>query len=181
MRIQIVSLIAPLVLAAVPAAATYYSTPQLSKVTAVQVEVRTEIHNGCLHNSFWPKREAEIILRRAGIKLAKISDPKKYFLSIKITGHALPDTGLCIASVVQSLIRPEELQDGTLGMVQAFKHSAVLSGSKENLHTYLHEWVSAYITELTVEILKAWEWKVEVEEGRRSRERVNKPRREKDL
>ena len=140
--------LAVLLLLTTPAAAQFYDERQLAKVEAVGVIVGDYLGDGCLPQPNALKVEAELILRRSGIKVAR-----GHTLDISATGFAI--SGGCTASLRVALWRFETLADGTNGLVESSSMGSTHSGPKGGFQQQLREAVNAAVTALANEILKA--------------------------
>lgn len=139
-------------IATTPASAQYASKNQLANVTAVNVFVGDDVKDGCLPQPNALKTEAELILRRSGIKIAEDS-LTIHTLSISIVGFAI--NGGCSASVGTQLYKFEHLANGTSGLVEAYSFSGILAGSKSGFQQQLRTDINQRVTSLANEILKA--------------------------
>jgi len=153
----IVSLLAILVQPVSDARAQYFNANQLRKVKAVEVLVVDGVRDGCLPRPGILKTEAELILRRSGIKVEAGSNPHK--IQIIVTGFELErgetPIGSCVAKLGVEVWRFESLLDGTIGMVTASTGSSLLDGDKDTFQNQLRNMVNEKVTELANEILKA--------------------------
>ena len=70
--------------AATGASANYFSLNQLPKVEAIKVVVQPGVTGGCLGNPDALKTEAELVLRRSGIKVVEINS--SHTLNISVIG-----------------------------------------------------------------------------------------------
>ena len=121
---------------------------QLAKVETIEVGVTDNVIDGCLPQPNALKVEAELILRRSGIKVAR-----GHTLDISATGFAI--SGGCTASLRVALWRFETLADGTNGLVESSSMGSTHSGPKGGFQQQLREAVNAAVTALANEILKA--------------------------
>lgn len=139
-------------IAATPASAQYFSESQLAKVREVHVFVADDVDDGCLPHPNTLKIEAELVLRRSGIKTTE----NKYVghtYSIVPVGFAIK--GGCAAGLSFQLYKFATLVDGTSGLVEASSNSFVMVGPKSGFQQQLREAVSENITALANQILKA--------------------------
>ena len=151
--VRAVMFAAVLLFAASPAVAQYYNEAQLAKVKEVHVAVQDSVGDGCLPQPDALKVEAELILRRAGIKVAPSWTPASHSLSIWGVGYAWG--GGCTVVLIDEMFRFESLSDGTLGSVLAARFNSMWSGSKDRSQSQLRETVNEHVTALANEILKA--------------------------
>jgi hypothetical protein len=98
--------------AAAGASANYFSPSQLPKIQAIQVEVEANVTGVCLDKLDALKTEAELILRRSGIKV--VDDFSGHTLNINVVGYAI--TGGCSAYISLQTYVFETLTDGTNGL-----------------------------------------------------------------
>ena len=133
------------------ASAESFNPIRLAKVVAVQVEVEADVIDGCLDNPDVLKTEAELVLRRSGIKV--VEDNSGIFLTIEVIAQAI--TGGCSAHIGLQTYGFEALTDGTFGLVTAADQGGVRWGPKGGFHHQMRETVNAAASKLANEILKA--------------------------
>ena len=138
--------------AATGASAGYFYSQQLAKVEAIKVQVSAIVKDGCLDTPDVLKTEAELVLRRSGIKVVEVTYSGHY-LNIHVTGYAI--TGGCAVSLDLQVYDVEGLTDGTVGLVEAASQGALHSGPKGSFPQQLREQVNAKVSKLANEILKA--------------------------
>jgi hypothetical protein len=151
--VRVVMFAAVLLFAASPAGAQYYDPSQLAKVKEVHVAVDDGVEDGCLPQPNALKVEAELILRRSGIKVVPSRTQLQHNLDIFVIGYAWG--GGCIASVSLEFYRSEKLSDGRRALVLAFQRETLSSGPKDDFQQRLREVVNRNATVLANEILKA--------------------------
>ena len=134
------------------ASAGYFNSAQLVKVEAVKVKVEETVAGGCLDNPDVLKTEAELVLRRSGIKV--VEDTSGHYLNITVISNAIT-ADACAASLDLQVYGFETLTDGTLGLVEATSQSGLHSGPKGGFPQQLREQVNAKVSKLANEILKA--------------------------
>lgn len=139
-------------IAATPASAQFFSKPQLAKVTEVYVFVGDDVTDGCLPQPNALKIEAELVLRRSGIKITENEFAGTTY-SISPVGFAIK--GGCAAGLHFQLYKFDRLKDGTAGLVEASSVVNLLVGPKSGFQQQLREAVSENITALANQILKA--------------------------
>ncbi len=154
----IVAALAILVQPVSDARAQFYDPVQLKKVEVVEVEIGDSVMGGCLPRPAVLKTEAELILRRSGIKVA--AGLNSHTLEITAIGYELQranktPTGTCVASLTSLLWRGEFLSDQSYGLVFASKSTSILTGPKEGFQNQLRDVVNELVTDLANEILKA--------------------------
>lgn len=153
----IVALLPALVLSVSDVRAQYYDQDQLAKVKEIRVFVEDNVTDGCLPRPIVLRTEAELILRRSGIRLESSLD--SHMLLIKATGFELKQVGTpigaCTASLDVELRNVEVLSDGSSGLVEGSSAGGTYVGPKELFQNYLREQVNEWVTELANEILKA--------------------------
>lgn len=152
--IATVSAVVLICLATSPATSSNGYPEQLRKVKTVSVFVEDGVKGGCLPNPNVLKTEAELILRRSGVKVKAELDLWEHNLYINVAGGPRPGTS-CAALLSIELIRNEVLRDGTIGAVLAYGSGGVLTGGKSGFQQFLRETVNEYISDLANEILKA--------------------------
>jgi hypothetical protein len=76
-------------------AANFYPS-QLKKVKSFEVEIVVDLDGGCLDNPDALKTEAELVLRRSGIKVVQ-NEFSGHFLTIHVIGCAIGDG--CLAYI----------------------------------------------------------------------------------
>lgn len=138
----------------VTAAAQYVDVDQLPKVSAVYVSVSDNVKGGCLPQPNALKVEAELILRRSGIKVVDLHAAGRHRLDINTIGFA-DSKYRCVVSFAFELYRFETLSDKSLGLILSASTSGVLANSKSKTQQALRETVNQYTTKLANEILKA--------------------------
>ena len=155
----IVALVPLLALPVSDARAQYYDEDQLPKVKGIWVFTEDNVVDGCLPSPGVLTTEAELILRRSGIRVKR--NLNFHILAIGATGFELQQVGTgrgagaCAASLVLKLYNIEELLDGSIGQVTAGSRSGIYVGPKDSFQNYLREKVNESVTELANEILKA--------------------------
>jgi hypothetical protein len=137
--------------AATGASADYFNPSQLAKVEAVKVAVEANVTGGCLDNPDVLKTEAELVLRRSGIKV--VEDNSGHYLTIEVAGYAI--IGGCSARYDVQTVDYEALTDGTAGVVLAAQMGGLRSGPKGGFPQQLREAVNEEVAELANETLKA--------------------------
>ena len=136
--------------AATAASARYFSLFQVQKIEALKVEVEGELRHGCLDNPDVLKTEAELVLRRSGIKV--VEDNFSHYLKIHVIGYR--HLG-CSAYIGLKVYNFEYLADGTLGLVEATSLQRLHSGPQGFFPQQLRGQVNSMASQLANEILKA--------------------------
>lgn len=137
------------------ASGQYTSSMQLSKVSAIQVYVEDSVDaDDCVSNPDTLQIEAELVLRRSGIAVTDGLDSHSF--SISIVGYQT-ESSLCVVSYRVQLWKSEVLHDTTIGIVESFLRSGVMTGPHSNMQDRLRSQVNEYTTALANEILKARE------------------------
>ena len=135
------------------ASGQYTSAMQLSKVSAIHVYVEDSVDaDDCLSNPDTLQTEAELVLRRSGIAVTYGLDSHSF--SISIVGYQTRSS-LCVVSYRVQLWKSEVLRDTTIGIVESFSRSGVMTGPHTDMQDRLRSRVNEYTTELANEILKA--------------------------
>ena len=117
---------------------------QLSKVDGVRVLVRADVRDGCLNNPDALKTEAELALRRSGIKF--VDYDASHSLHMNVMGYETTDG--CVATIAMRVYRYEWLADLTFGSVVAWYKLSILSGPKASFAQQLSERVDEMVTAL---------------------------------
>ncbi|MDE0780719.1 MAG: hypothetical protein OSB67_08200 [Alphaproteobacteria bacterium] len=139
--------------AATSAGAIYFDEEKLAKVKAIRVEVEANVDGGCLDSGDALHAEAELILRRSGIKVRR--DYPRHTLSIGVTGYAI-NKYTCAAALRLQLYKFDRLADGSREAVEAAEYKGwLLNGPKGGFLQQLREQVNAQVSKLANEILKA--------------------------
>ena len=134
-----------------PAAAQFVDNEQLLKVKALEVKVADNVIDGCLSEPNSVKIEAEVVLRRSGIRVTDTD--RSHYLYITALGYEI--SGGCAVSWGIEVWIGEPLQDGTVGLVKAYDYGGMLTGHKSSLQQRLRAQVNETVTHLANEILKA--------------------------
>nr|ADI17549.1 hypothetical protein [uncultured alpha proteobacterium HF0130_06E21] len=153
--------------AATGASAQYFDSRHLSKVEAIEVAVEGEVSDACLDNLVPLRTEAELALRRSGIKFVddathrELAKRRRY--GIKIEGADAPHrllmdvigyeiTDGCVATIAMRVQSQEWLADQTFGAAEAWYQLGLISGPKASFAQQLSERVDAMVTALANEI-----------------------------
>ena len=136
----------------------YQDENELRLVRAVSAFVHDQVIDGCLSNPNALKVEAELILRRSGIRLSK-SDPY-YRLQISPIGKELKSKsgqglGSCVVAMQFKLWRVAQVPEGHPALIIAYENGVFLVGSKSEMQEDLRTSVSEFVSDLANEILKA--------------------------
>ena len=100
--------------AATGASADYFDSDQLAKIEAVEVQVEASIDDVCLGNSDVLKNEAELVLRRSGIKV--VEDNASHYVTIHVSGIG---KFACAAVLGLKVCDFQTQTDGLIGLVLA--------------------------------------------------------------
>lgn len=150
-----------LVITAEPAGAQHVSEEQLTKVKALKIVVYDDTSGGCAPDPDVLKTEAELILRRSGIKVTEsLSAHPIHAMNIHANGypvsHGLSVRSLsCVVRLDVKVWKNERLMDGTFGVVTAYENGRVLTYPKDGMPQFLRLVVNEQVTHLANEILKA--------------------------
>ena len=137
------------------ASAYFYSEDQLPYVEEVVVSVADDVRDGCLPQPTTLKTEAELILRRSGIKVLDEETPRSHKLLINPIGQLTSNGISCFGGQMIQIFRWEKLFNGTAGLVLSSNRTTTLVGPKSGFGQYLREDVNEAVSELANEILKA--------------------------
>lgn len=143
-----------LLLLATPANADYLDESQLRKVSAVFVSVNDGVINGCLPEPNSLKVEAELILRRSGIKVVEADEGHPHNLVITGAGGGI-QTRLCAVTLEVALSRFEDLKDGSAGLVISSYARRLPFDRKPGFQMKLREVVIEQASRIANAILKA--------------------------
>ena len=137
---------------------SYQNADEIRLVRAVWAYVHDQVIDDCLSNSNALKVEAELILRRSGIRLSK-SDPF-YRLQISPFGKELKSKsgeglGTCVVAMQFKLWRVAQVPEGHPALIIAYENGVFLVGSKSEMQEDLRTSVSEFVSDLANEILKA--------------------------
>ncbi len=142
-----------ILIAAHPASADYLSKDQLPKVGAIRVVLEDNVKDGCLPQPDLLKVEAELILRRSGIKVVEKPKGRPHTLVIEVNGFA-DSKYTCVGSYLLALGRLESLADKTPGIIISALLSYIAATHKNRFQQYLRENINQLTTTLSNEILK---------------------------
>ncbi len=137
------------------ARAQYFGKDQLGKVIEVQVVIDGEVKDDCLPQPASLKTEAELVMRRSGIKVVDKETLESHTLEVNFTGRQLAEGATCLAYLRLEIWRFEDIDDGTTGLVLASTDAVLLTGPKAGFQLQLREQVNGKATALANEILKA--------------------------
>ena len=136
-------------------------TNQLAKVNEIHVTVNDGIKDGCLPSPNILKVEAELVLRRSGIRVSDELGDSVHQLEITTNGKELTigggraPSGECVAAVSFQLGRWELLANGTAGFIQADNFLNSYYGPKGSFQNEIRVNINEMATILANEILKA--------------------------
>lgn len=134
----------------------FYGKYQLRYVEEVFVFVHDAVEGGCLPRPNTLKVEAELILRRSGIKVLEEATQRSHTLQIgPIGGPTTSYANACFGALQIKLFRAERLRDGTVGLVKASDWVSAHIQPKPVFEQQLRETVNEAVTGLANEILKA--------------------------
>jgi hypothetical protein len=151
--VRAVMLAAVLLFAASPAGAEFFDENQLAKVKGVHVILINSVRDGCLPQPDALKVEAELILRRSGIKVLPESDLEFHGMQIATVGTG--QRGGCAVALEVNIYRIEDLYDMSLAVVLAGKISGIMVGPQDRMQQQAREVVNMHATTLANKILKA--------------------------
>jgi hypothetical protein len=133
----------------------YQSEKELRLVRDISVFIEEEVTDGCLSNPDALKVEAELILRRSGVKVSNRGPfGENYMLQINALGWE--QNGRCVTTLSLELWRFAKPPEGHSALIIAYDQSALLAGyGKTEMQDRLRNAVSEFVSDLANEILKA--------------------------